>query len=46
MRQNPLTLVSWATDSKDYKLYVEKNGAKDESVKQRLLELARSIPVE
>lgn len=41
-----LTLVSWATDSKDYKLYVEKNGAKDESVKQRLLELARSIPVE
>ncbi|GAW87493.1 conserved hypothetical protein [Bathymodiolus platifrons methanotrophic gill symbiont] len=41
-----LTLVSWATDSKDYELSVEKNGAKDVTVRQRLLELARSVPVE
>ncbi|MCK5854972.1 MAG: hypothetical protein KAG56_07095, partial [Sulfurovaceae bacterium] len=40
------SLVSWATDSKSYKLEAEKNGAKDEGVKQRLLELARSIPVD
>ncbi|WP_221897619.1 hypothetical protein [Bathymodiolus japonicus methanotrophic gill symbiont] len=39
-----VSLVSWVTDSKDYTLYVEKNGAKDEGVRQRLLELARSIP--
>ncbi|WP_221901282.1 hypothetical protein [Bathymodiolus platifrons methanotrophic gill symbiont] len=41
-----VSLVSWATDSKKYVLYVEKNGAKDEGVKQRLLELARSIPAD
>ncbi|GFO73474.1 hypothetical protein BJAS_P4293 [Bathymodiolus japonicus methanotrophic gill symbiont] len=41
-----VSLVSWATDSKKYGLYAEKNGAKDEGVKQRLLELARSIPAD
>ncbi|GAW87622.1 hypothetical protein bplSymb_SCF11802P002 [Bathymodiolus platifrons methanotrophic gill symbiont] len=41
-----VSLVSWATDSKKYVLYAEKNGAKDEGVKQRLLELARSIPAD
>ncbi|GFO75317.1 hypothetical protein BPLS_P2474 [Bathymodiolus platifrons methanotrophic gill symbiont] len=41
-----VTLVSWATDSKKYVLYAEKNGAKDESVKQRLLELAQAIPAD
>ncbi len=41
-----LTLIAWDTDSKSYELDVEKNGAKDDSVKQRLLELARSIPVD
>ncbi|GFO76577.1 hypothetical protein BPLS_P4450 [Bathymodiolus platifrons methanotrophic gill symbiont] len=40
------SLVSWATDSKYYELEAEKNGAKEEGVKQRLLELARSIPVD
>ncbi len=40
------SLVSWATDSKSYELEAEKNGAKEEGVKQRLLELARSIPVD
>ncbi|TXL03618.1 hypothetical protein BMR07_14755, partial [Methylococcaceae bacterium CS1] len=41
-----VSLVFWATDSKEYTLYAEKNGAKDEGVKQRLLELARSIPAD